>query len=127
MIDGYKFGEFTIKGKSYKGNVALIREDAKLIRHLDDHRLNLDDFTELINSKPTHIVIGTGAYGIVKPPREIIDFIENQNIVVIVEKTGKIAVRGWYAHCSRNSRDVGRGLLKGAAEVWQANGRKSQA
>ena len=89
MIDGYKFGEFTIKGKSYKSNVALIGEEVKIHRHLDDHELNLDDFTELINAKPTHLIIGTGAYGVVKPPREIIDFIENQNIVVIVEKTGK--------------------------------------
>jgi hypothetical protein len=88
MIDSYKFGEFIIKGKTYKCNVELVGETVKEHRHLDNHELNLDDFTDLINAKPEIIIIGTGAYGVVKPPKEILEFIEKQGIKVIVEKTG---------------------------------------
>ena len=88
MIDSYKFGEFIIKGKTYKSNVILIGETAKQGRYLENHKLILDDFTELINAKPSTIIIGIGAYGVVKPPKEIIEFIEKQGINVIKEKTG---------------------------------------
>ena len=89
MIDSYKFGEFVIKGKKYESNVELIGEQAKEHRYLENHELALDDFTVLINAKPSYLIIGTGAYGVVKPPKEIIDFIEKQGIKVIVEKTGQ--------------------------------------
>ena len=88
MIDSYKFGEFVIKGKTFKCNVELIGDKVKEHRYLPNHELQLDDFTELINSKPEILIIGTGAYSVVKPPKEIIDFIEKQGIKVIAEKTG---------------------------------------
>jgi hypothetical protein len=88
MIDGYKFGEFVIDKKVYKSNVELVGTLVKIHRYLPDHELSLDDFTSLVNSKPEVIIIGTGAYGVVKPPKTIIDFIEKQKIKVIVQKTG---------------------------------------
>ena len=88
MIDSYKFGEFVVDGKEYKCNIELIGDKIKEHRYLPNHELKLDDFTELINAKPEYIIIGTGAYGVVKPPKEIIEFIEKQGIKVIIEKTG---------------------------------------
>ena len=88
MIDSYKFGEFVVQGKKFKSNITLIGDKVKEHRHLQNHELSLDDFTELVNAKPEIIIIGTGAYGVVKPPKEIIEFLEKQGIKVIVEKTG---------------------------------------
>jgi len=88
MIDSYKFGEFIVDGKHFKSNIELIGENVKEHRYLPEHELNLDDFTNLINYKPSILIIGTGAYGVIKPQKEIIDFIQTQGIKVIVEKTG---------------------------------------
>ena len=88
MIDNYKFGEFVVDGKTFKSNIELINDKVQQHRYLENHELSLDDFTSLINAKPEIIIIGTGAYGVVKPPKEIIEFIEKQGIKVIAEKTG---------------------------------------
>ena len=88
MIDNYKFGEFIIDGKTFKCNIELIGNKVKKHRYLNNHELNLDDFTSLINAKPDIIIIGTGAYGVVKPQKEIIEFIKKQKIEVIIQKTG---------------------------------------
>ena len=87
MIDNYKFGEFIVDGKTFNCNIELIGDKVKEHRHLPNHELILDDFTALVNAKPSVIIIGTGAYGAVKPPKEIIEFIKKQGIKVIVEKT----------------------------------------
>ena len=87
MIDNYKFGEFIIKGKKYKSNVALINDQAKPARYLENHELRLDDFLELVNASPSTIIIGTGASGVVKVPQEIIDYIEKRKIKLIIAKT----------------------------------------
>ena len=89
MIDSYKFGEFVIKGKKFKCNIELLGEQVKEHRYLPNHELSIDDFTELINARPSYIIIGTGAYGVVKPPKKIIELIEKQGIKVVVEKTGE--------------------------------------
>ena len=88
MIDSYKFGEFIVDKKKFECNIELINDQVKEHRHLPEHRLTLDDFQDLINANPSVLIIGTGAYGVVKPPQQIIKVIENKGIKVIVEKTG---------------------------------------
>jgi len=88
MIDSYKFGEFIVDGKRFKSNIELAGQAVKEHRYLPEHELSLDDFTNLINYRPSVLLIGTGAYGVIKPPKQIIEFIEKQGIKVIVEKTG---------------------------------------
>lgn len=87
MIDRYEFGKFIVNKKEYKSNITITGEDAREHRHLEDHKIRLDDFARLLAYNPNYIVIGTGAYGVVKVPKEIIEYIEKRNIKVIVEKT----------------------------------------
>ena len=63
MIDNYKFGEFVIKGKTYKSNIILINNTDKVVRQLENHELRLSDFDELIKFNPEILVIGTGDSG----------------------------------------------------------------
>lgn len=88
MIGSYSFGKFVIDKKEYRSNVTLINDKAKEHRYLPNHELKLDDFLPLINAKPSYIIIGTGAYGVVKVPDEITEYIEKQGIKLIIEKTG---------------------------------------
>jgi len=89
MIEHYEFGEFIVDGKKYKSNIVLKGSEAKEGKYLPGHQLRIDDFLPLIAYKPEIIIIGTGAYGAVKVPKEIIDYIEKRKIKVVIEKTGK--------------------------------------
>jgi len=87
MIESYTFGEFRIKGERYDSNVILIMDNVKKARHLPNHKLSLNDFTEIIESSPEYVIIGTGASGVMSVPDSIKEFIEEKNIKLIIEKT----------------------------------------
>lgn len=89
MIDSYTFGRFVINKKTYESNVVLIGETIKPWRHLPDHELSMDDFSEIIDSKPEIVIIGTGASGVMPVPDEIKEFIEKKGIKLMIEKTKK--------------------------------------
>lgn len=88
MIDSYKFGLFVIDGKEYKSNIILLGAVVKRAEYLHEHQLKLDPFIEMVEFKPSYIIIGTGAYGVMKVSQEIIDYIEKRGIKLIIEKTG---------------------------------------
>ncbi len=89
MISSYTFGKFIINGKAYESNIILLGAQIKPARYLPGHELKLDDFAELVSYAPETIIIGTGASGVVKVQKDIIDFIESKGITLIIEKTAK--------------------------------------
>ncbi len=88
MIDSYTFGKFIVDKQTYESNIILLGDKVKPARHLPGHELKIDDFIELIDYKPEIIIIGTGESGVVKPQQEIINFIEEKEIKLLIEKTG---------------------------------------
>jgi hypothetical protein len=89
MIEHYEFGEFIVDGREYRSNIVLLGAEVKEGRYLPGHQLKLDDFLPLAAYKPDVIIIGTGAYGAVPVPKEIIDYIEKRKIKLVIERTGK--------------------------------------
>jgi hypothetical protein len=87
MIDSYTFGTFIIDAKKFDSNVKLIQEKAVKCRYFEDHIIELNDFTDIIDKKPEYIIIGTGASGVVHVPEEIKEYIEKAGIKLIIEKT----------------------------------------
>jgi hypothetical protein len=87
MIDSYTFGSFIINGKKFDSNVKLIQENAVKCRYFENHIIELNDFTDLVDMKPEYIIIGTGASGVVHVPEEIKEYIEKAGIKLIIEKT----------------------------------------
>ena len=87
MIDHYEFGKFTIDNVEFECNVALINNKPTKLRHFDDHVIKKDDFISLVESKPEYIIIGTGASGVVQVPDDIIKYIKENNIILIIKKT----------------------------------------
>lgn len=89
MIDSYIFGEFVVNGEAFKSNVVLMGNTARKARYLPEHELKIDDFFDLVGSKPSYIIIGTGAYGVVKVPEEIVEYIHKIGIKLIIQKTSE--------------------------------------
>lgn len=87
MINSYTFGKFIVDNETYESNIILLGEKVKPARHLPGHELKIDDFTELVEFKPEIVIIGTGESGVVKVQKEIIDFIEQKGIKLLIEKT----------------------------------------
>ena len=88
MIDSYTFGTFVIDGKRFDSNVKIIQGKAVKCRYFENHIIELNDFFDLVDQKPEYIIIGTGAYGVVRVPDEIKEYIEKAGIKLIMEKTG---------------------------------------
>ncbi|GAG74540.1 unnamed protein product [marine sediment metagenome] len=55
----------------------------------EGHNLCIDDIKEIINKKPDILIVGTGYYGLMKVPEELIEHIKSSGIKqIIVKKTG---------------------------------------
>ncbi len=89
-IDSYSFGRIVIDGKTYTSDVIIYpgRVDASWWRK-EGHLLHLADLGEALRAKPDVLVIGTGAAGVMRVPRETVDRIAGQGIEVKVERTSK--------------------------------------
>ena len=90
MIENYSFGQILINGKKYSSDLIIF------IDYIYDswwrkegHNLCIDDIKEIINKKPDILIVGTGYFGLMKVPKELIENIKSSGIKqVIIKKTG---------------------------------------
>lgn len=90
MIESYNFGKIIINSKEYNSDIIIYKNsiDDKWWRK-EGHNICIDDIKEIINKKPDVLIIGTGKFGLMKVPKELIENIKLSGIKqVIVKKTG---------------------------------------
>jgi len=82
MIEAYAFGRMTIDGTEYRSDLIIYPNG----RVQDDwwraagHRLIADDIAELLATKPALLIVGTGAYGIMKVDPALRERLERDQI-----------------------------------------------
>ena len=88
MIDSYSFGRMVIDGKTYTSDVILYPDK------VDDswwrksgHLLQKEDLRDVIQYNPEILIVGTGAYGLMKILDEAKQFLEAEGIELISEET----------------------------------------
>jgi len=88
MIDSYKFGKMVVEGQVYSSDLIIYpdRIDSSWWRK-SGHRLCLEDIKEILEEKPEVLVVGTGAYGLMKVDKEVKDYAQAEGIELIVDKT----------------------------------------
>ena len=87
-IQSYDFGRIVINNKEYTSD--LIFSEKKICDswwRKEGHQLCYEDLKEAIKLKPTILIIGTGAYGLMKVAPELVKYLEEKNIQVIIKKT----------------------------------------
>ena len=90
IVEGYSFGEIIINGKKYTRDVIVSKDWIKPNWwRKEGHRVQLDDITDIIDKRPEVVIFGTGAYGVVKVDKEVIDELRRRGIEVICEPTAK--------------------------------------
>ncbi len=90
FVDDYSFGRIVINGKTYRNDVIVSRDWIKSNWwRKEGHAVCLEDIKEILEKKPEVVVFGTGAYGVVKVKKEVIDELKRRGIEVICEPTAK--------------------------------------
>ena len=87
-IDHYSFGKITIDGKSYPFDVIIFPEavDPSWLRK-EGHFLHIDDLKNVVHTRPEVIIIGTGYYGRMQVPDDVLVAIGTHGMEVRIAKT----------------------------------------
>jgi hypothetical protein len=87
-IDNYTFGNITVDGKSYSKDVIIFpdRVFSPWWRG-EGHLLQTDDLVEVVKAGIPELVIGTGYYGTMQVPSDVMKFLASRGISASVEKT----------------------------------------
>ena len=56
---------------------------------LEGHKLQLPDIQEVLQAKPAVLIVGTGAFGMMKVMPEVVEAAEAAGIRLEIERTGK--------------------------------------
>ena len=89
-IEHYAFGMITIDGQTCRSDVIIWPEgvDDSWWR-VEGHNLCKDDLKPVLDKGPDVLVIGTGAYGAMKVPQEMVHYMAAHGREVHVERTDR--------------------------------------
>jgi hypothetical protein len=92
-IDHYEFGRIIVDGREETKDLIVL--PGRVVRNwwrLDGHALVLDDLVEILDELPSHLVVGTGADGRMRPDPGVIQQLQERGVTVEVLPTAQ-AVR----------------------------------
>jgi len=89
-IEAYEFGRITYGDKTYTADLIIYpdRVDSSW-RRREGHLLQIEDLENILKEGPGVLIIGTGAMGVMKVPEKLKKQLQEKNIQVYIEKTGK--------------------------------------
>lgn len=93
-IEGYGFGRVTIHGREETRDVIVLPE--RVVRdwwRKDGHELVLEDLDEVLDELPGHLLVGTGAYGRMRPDPTTLEALRTRGIAVEVLPTAEAVER----------------------------------
>jgi len=87
-ITAYRFGRIEIDGRSHESDLLLFRGRIFDISHREQgHTLMLADLAPAPIEDVTHIVVGSGADGLMTVAEAVTEFCDSRNIVLEVMRT----------------------------------------
>ena len=90
MINSYDFGRTTIDRKHYSTDLLVFPDKIKAgWRRKEGHSLQIEDLTEVLETKPDVLVVGTGYSGMMNVPPETRAHIESEVIELVIHKTAE--------------------------------------
>jgi hypothetical protein len=93
-IDSYKFGRVVIDGETFSSDCILLGNKVKSDWwRKEGHLLNAEDLEEVIKTKPKVLIIGCGAYGVMKISEEAKKVLQKNNIETEVHNTADAVER----------------------------------
>ncbi|RLF20081.1 MAG: hypothetical protein DRZ82_03505 [Thermoprotei archaeon] len=87
-VEHYEFGKIVINGKIFNRDVIIFPD--RIIDNWwrkEGHSLCMDDIRDVLTYNPEILVIGTGYYGLMRVPEDVIKSLRERGIEVHVAKT----------------------------------------
>jgi len=80
-IDSYQFGKIVIEGKSYSSDIIILDDTVQSNWwRKQGHLLSAEDIETIIAAKPSVLVVGCGASGLMKVPNQTQQVLQKHNI-----------------------------------------------
>jgi hypothetical protein len=82
-IEGYRFGHVVVDGVEQTRDVIVLPD--RVVTNwwrADGHSLALGDLDEILDELPEHLVVGTGAYGQMRPQPETLELLRDRGVEV---------------------------------------------
>jgi hypothetical protein len=93
-IDSYQFGEIVIDGKTYTSDCIILGDSINYDWwRKQGHLLSPEDIEIILSAKPSVLVVGCGASGIMKIPQQTQQVLQNHNIHLEALNTYKAVER----------------------------------
>jgi len=90
VINAYSFGKIVIDGITYKSDVIIFPNKVKSNWwRKEGHELNPEDIKEILEFKPKLLIVGTGAYGLMKVKEETKKILRKEGIELVEMPTEK--------------------------------------
>jgi hypothetical protein len=92
-IDHYEFGRIVVDGREEANDLIVL--PGRVVRNWwrqEGHALVLDDLVEVLDELPSHLVVGTGADGRMRPDPDTLRQLKERGVTVEALPTGQ-AVR----------------------------------
>ncbi len=98
MISHYSFGSLTFKNKTYNRDLIIIKtpKDEKIFSNWwrkEGHRLQIEDLEEVWKTPVEFLIVGTGAYGVMKVDPEVEKKAKELNIKIEAYRTDQAVKR----------------------------------
>jgi hypothetical protein len=93
-IEGYGFGRVTIDGREETRDVIVLPE--RVVRgwwRKEGHGLVLEDLEEVLDELPERLLVGTGAYGQLRPDPGALEALRSRGVAVEVLPTAEAVER----------------------------------
>jgi hypothetical protein len=90
MITEFSFGKIVVNGKTYTNDIKIV--DGQVISEWwrrSGHRVEVEDFTDVLEAGPEVVVIGRGSPGLMKTSASLREKLATHHIVLIEKKTSK--------------------------------------
>lgn len=88
IITDYSFGKITVNGSIYTKDVIIFPEHVlSPWWRKEGHILQIADLSDIAGTGISTLIIGTGAYGAMKVPKETKEHLASKNIKVHIERS----------------------------------------
>lgn len=107
MIERYEFGRILIDGREYRNDVIVFpdRVSPEWWRK-DGHSLAMEDLEEVVRYAPDLLIVGRGAYGVMRIPEGTREALRKKQIQLIDDNTGK-AIQFFNERITKGEKAVG--------------------
>jgi hypothetical protein len=90
MIESYHFGHIVIDGKSHTSDVIIFPDRVQESwRRKEGHRLISEDLATVVTAEARTLIVGTGSYGLVRVPKETLQYLKSKGFEVVVQTTAE--------------------------------------